>query len=254
MTDDDRQAGASGVDFASVHPLGGRGVAEVTLGEFATRWIMQVADVADIGRYASANTALREQVRTRSRVVFLGDSITEYWTGLQDLAPPGVQAVNRGIAGQGTVQMLLRIQEDVVNLDPDHLVLSAGINDLRAFVGDARSAGEAARIRVLRNVKSMADIARANGIGVTLGALTPVHDAAASPQSPHRDPGAIVGLNAELQALATRRGFGFLDYHAALVGPDGLMEPSLSDDGLHPNAAGYERMRRVLEGAGVLDA
>lgn len=242
----------TGVDRASVHPMGQRSAAEVTLAEFATRWVMQVADVSDIGRYAADNDRLRALPRPGRRIVFLGDSITEFWGDLQVLAPDGPQLVNRGISGQGTVQLLLRIQEDVVALDPDAMVLTVGANDIRAFVGDAASAGEAALIRIVRNVASLTDIARANGLKVALGAVTPVCDKPEAPQTKHRDPKAVVALNARLRELAEARGFRFLDYHSALVGTDGLMGQALTEDGLHPNLAGYERMAEVLHASGAL--
>lgn len=252
--DNDRTSDRTGVDRSSVHPLGQRSVAEVTLAEFATRWVMQVADVAGIGRYAADNDRLVGQPRPERRLVFLGDSITEFWGDLQGLAPDGPQLVNRGISGQGTVQMLLRIQEDVVALKPDAMILTAGANDIRAFVGDVRSAGEAAVIRILRNIASMTDIARAHGIAVTIGSMTPVCDKPGAPQTLHRDPGRIWELNEGLKAFAERSGFDFLDYHSALVGEDGLMRPEFTEDGLHPNWVGYEQMAGVLRASGLLMA
>ena len=241
----------TGVDWSSVHPLGQRSVAEVTLAEFATRWVMQVADIADIGRYAADNERLNAGPKPGRRIVFLGDSITEFWGDLQLLAPDGPQLINRGISGQGTVQMLLRIQEDVIGLSPDAMVLTAGANDIRAFVGDVSSAGEAALIRISRNIASMTDIARAHGIAATIGSMTPVCDKPDAPQTLHRDPGRIREFNVWLEAFAGRSGFGFLDYHSALVGADGLMEQAFTDDGLHPNGAGYERMAAVVETSGL---
>lgn len=241
-----------GVDHASVHPVGQRTLADVTLAEFATRWIMQVADVAQIGRYDADNAAIRAQAMSSRRIVFLGDSITEFWGDLQRLAPGGPQLINRGIAGQGTVQMLLRFQEDVVSLKPDTLILTAGTNDLRAFVGDAHGAGQAAIVRIMRNIASMTDIARAHGLAVVIGAVTPVRDLPGSSQTSVRDPACIRDLNVRLAEFAERSGFHLLDYHAVLVGEDGLMRSSFTDDGLHPNAEGYARMEAVLSASGLL--
>ena len=241
------------MDRSSVHPLGQRSAAEVTLAEFATRWVMQVADVAQIGRYAAENDRLRGKPRPGRRVVFLGDSITEFWGDLQVVAPDGPQLVNRGISGQGTVQMLLRIQEDVVDLTPDAMVLTAGANDIRAFVGEASAAGEAALIRIKRNIRSLTDIARANGIAVTIGSMTPVCDKPDAPQTLHRDPARIRELNVWLEAFAQRSGFGFMDYHAALVGEEGRMRQAFTDDGLHPNAKGYAAMAEVVRASKLFE-
>lgn len=243
-----------GLDLSAFHPLGARGVAEVTLGEFATRWLMQIADVAALGHYAEANARLAAEPKAARRVVFLGDSITEFWTDLEALAPAGARFVNRGIAGQGTVQMLLRFQDDVIALEPDALVLTAGANDIRAFVGHAVGAGEAARVRIRRTIASMTDIARAHGVEIAIGSVTPVCDTPDFAQTKVRDPDQIRLLNTELAAFATERGYRFLDYHAALAGPDGWMRAAFTDDGLHPNAEGYVRMTEVLKNAGLLGA
>jgi len=244
----------TGVDQSSVHMLGQRAVADVTLAEFATRWVMQVADVAQIGRYAAENARLRSDPTPSRRVVFLGDSITEFWGDLQRLAPAGPQLINRGIGGQGTVQMLLRIQEDVIDLKPDTMILTAGTNDLRAFVGDARFAGQAAIVRIMRNIASMTDIARAHGVTVAIGAVTPVCDLPEAHQTATRNPACIRDLNERLAGFAEGSGFPFLDYHTVTVDEDGLMCRSLTDDGLHPNVEGYARMESVLLASGLLEA
>jgi acyl-CoA thioesterase I len=44
-------------------------------------------------------------------------------------------------------------------------------------------------------------------------------------------------------------GAGFADYHAATAGADGLLRAELTNDGLHPNAAGYQLMQPVIESA-----
>src|SRR6185437_2711731 len=63
-----------------------------------------------------------------ARVVFMGDSITDFWHlehnfGTRDY-------INRGISGQTTPQMLLRFMADVVALKPKAVVILGGTNDL----------------------------------------------------------------------------------------------------------------------------
>ncbi len=68
--------------------------------------------------------------RDRHAVVFLGDSITQGWGGGLGAAFPGVKVANRGISGDTTRGVLLRLQEDVLALDPAAVVLLIGTNDL----------------------------------------------------------------------------------------------------------------------------
>jgi lysophospholipase L1-like esterase len=66
----------------------------------------------------------------RHAVVFLGDSITQGWGGGLGAAFPGVPVANRGINGDTTRGVLLRLQDDVLALDPAAVVLLIGTNDL----------------------------------------------------------------------------------------------------------------------------
>ena len=66
----------------------------------------------------------------RGAVVFLGDSITQGWGGGLGAAFPGVKVANRGISGDTSRGVLIRMKEDVLALDPAAVVLLIGTNDL----------------------------------------------------------------------------------------------------------------------------
>lgn len=63
-------------------------------------------------------------------LVFLGDSITQSWGDDLGDSFPGVKVANRGISGDTTRGMLLRLQDDVLALNPTGVVLLLGTNDL----------------------------------------------------------------------------------------------------------------------------
>ena len=63
-------------------------------------------------------------------MVFLGDSITQGWDEGLDAAFPGMKVANRGISGDTTRGVLIRLQEDVLALNPTAVVLLIGTNDL----------------------------------------------------------------------------------------------------------------------------
>ncbi len=63
-------------------------------------------------------------------VVFLGDSITQGWGDNMGGVFEGVKVANRGISGDTTRGMLLRLQEDVIALNPRAVVMLMGTNDL----------------------------------------------------------------------------------------------------------------------------
>ncbi len=63
-------------------------------------------------------------------LVFLGDSITQGWGDNMGGNFPGVKLANRGISGDTTRGVLIRLQEDVLTLKPSGVVLLIGTNDL----------------------------------------------------------------------------------------------------------------------------
>jgi lysophospholipase L1-like esterase len=63
-------------------------------------------------------------------IVFLGDSITQGWGDNMGNAFPGLNVANRGISGDTTRGVLIRLQEDVLALHPSAIVLLIGTNDL----------------------------------------------------------------------------------------------------------------------------
>lgn len=67
--------------------------------------------------------------KDQGALVFLGDSITQGW-GDVSTAFPGAKTANRGISGDTTRGVLIRLKEDVLDLNPSGVVLLIGTNDL----------------------------------------------------------------------------------------------------------------------------
>ena len=106
-------------------------------------------DWANFKKYANQNVEVQEKKKGEVRVVFLGNSIFEGWSVARPEFFKDKPYYNRGISGQVTAQMLLRFQDDVVQLQPDVLVLKAGINDI------AENAGPYDPQKTLNNIKSI---------------------------------------------------------------------------------------------------
>src|SRR5580692_12316026 len=83
-------------------------------------------DWAFVARYRQANASLEPDV---SRVVFMGDSITELW-GQQPFISGNPHYAGRGIGGQTTLQKLVRFRSDVIDLKPKLVHIMAGTNDV----------------------------------------------------------------------------------------------------------------------------
>src|SRR5207248_136009 len=101
-------------------PAGAAGRPALTQEQIAARQKAQQEQLANdwpnLARYREANRALPPAGDGETRVVFMGDSITELWARDPGnfLATKGY--IGRGIGGQTTPQMLIRFQQDVVEL------------------------------------------------------------------------------------------------------------------------------------------
>ena len=71
-----------------------------------------------------------ENKSEKGGIVFLGDSITQGWGKDFRGLFGDLNVVNRGISGDTSRGLLLRLKEDVINLDPSAVVLMIGANDL----------------------------------------------------------------------------------------------------------------------------
>jgi lysophospholipase L1-like esterase len=217
----------------------------------------QLLDWNQLGRYHEANRELMSRPVDPGRVVFLGDSITDGWNLAE--AFPGRPFVNRGISGQTTAQMLVRFYPDVIALQPEAVILLAGTNDI------ARNNGPQTLEMIQHNIMAMTELARVHDIKVILCALLPISDRTMTPagrggtppqrriQSVSRPPADILAFNAWLKAYAAEAGAVYADYYAATVDAEGFLREGTTNDGLHPNAAGYELMAPVAAAA-IADA
>ncbi len=200
-------------------------------------------DPADLARFVDDNIRLGPPKPGNARVVFFGDSITDFWR-LNEYFP-GRDFPNRGISGQTTGEMLQRFQADVVSLQPAAVVILAGTNDIAR--GVPLTAIEA-------NLTSMFELASFNKIRVIMASLLPVNDfnRAKDPnyeRSALRPPATIVQLNDWISRLCREKGCTYLDYYSKMVDAQSRLQAGLSDDGLHPNSSGYRIMAPLVEDA-----
>lgn len=183
-------------------------------------------------RFEAADDSMPLPAKGEKRVVFLGNSITEYWIDKDSAFFSNHHYINRGIGGQTTPQMLVRFREDVVNLHPAVVIILAGINDIAQNTGPSRIRN------VAGNIISMAEIARANGIKVILCSVLP---AIKFPWHPGINPiPDIKKLNSMLKSYAEQHHLTYVNYYSAVVDNEYGFKKELTVDGVHPNLAGYK--------------
>ncbi len=195
-------------------------------------------DWAQLCRYEVENRVLGVPAPGEKRVVFLGDSITEFWK----LADPELffgGVIDRGISGQTTAQMLVRFRQDVVALHPAAVHLMAGTNDI------AGNGGPTTLTAIKANFESMVELAEHNGIAVVLASVPPAADFGWRPGL-HPAP-TIVALNDWLKSYAAGKGLLYVDYHTALADAGLGLKKAFANDGVHPNRDGYAVMKPLAQ-------
>jgi lysophospholipase L1-like esterase len=209
----------------------------------------RLKDWPQLGRYHDANAKLAPAAKSEARVVFMGDSITDSWQNPKFGGFfPGKPYVDRGISGQTTPQMLIRFRPDVIALQPRVVVILAGTNDL------AGNTGPMTLEAIEDNLAAMADLAKANSIKVVFASVLPVSDYEQRDGKPivrttQRPPEKIKALNEWMKTYAANNKLTYLDYYSAMIDDKGFLRDELSEDGLHPNAKGYEIMAPLAEAA-----
>jgi lysophospholipase L1-like esterase len=208
-----------------------------TLEEQCKRELLPTLDFPQLAKYRADNARLISS-RAPVDVVFMGDSITEGW---KDKRPAFFSKgrIDRGISGQTTPQMVLRMMADVVALKPKAVHVMAGTNDVAGNTGPMTAAMSE------DNFRMMSDIARMHQIKVLIASIPP---AASFPWRPGLETrGRIAELNAWLKRFASETGATWVDYWPVLDDGTGAMKPGMAYDGVHPTQAGYDAMASVVE-------
>lgn len=180
---------------------------------------------------------LAESQKGKARVVFLGDSLTQGWpTMLWDKFFTPLDAVNYGIGGDGTPQILWRVQHGELQvIKPQAVVLMVGINNLwPGYSADHTAKGIRTIVETIRAQQPNARI-------LLLGIL-PIFD----PQDAAR--AWVVAVNRQIALLADNKNVYFLDLGKHLLEADGTRKPNFyAKDKLHLQEPAYEVISQQIE-------
>ena len=197
-------------------------------------------DWPNLSRYQDENRSVGIPEKGKQRVVFMGDSITEEWSNLYADYFDTEGYINRGIGGQTTPQMLIRFKPDVIDLEPDIVVILAGTNDIAGNTGPSNVK------MITDNIFSMAELARAHQIKVVLSSILPVFEYEWAKEI-KAVPATIDSVNDELKKYVNDHGLVYLDYFSSMVDERKGLNKDYTYDGVHPNQDGYILMSSLAE-------
>ena len=198
------------------------------------------SDWPNLAKYRKANEELKDSSSSGDRIVLVGDSITEGWTEFNPGFFQENNMVNRGISGQTTPQMLIRLKQDAIHLDPKIIIINGGTNDIWGNTGPSTPD------MIIDNLCSMAEITAKKNIQVVLSTILPVY------QYPDRDdiidpPKTISFINSVLQDYCKKNSLAFLDYFSPMADEKKGLRSDYGTDGVHPNKQGYSVMEQVVK-------
>lgn len=192
-------------------------------------------DWANLKKYESENNSHELSLNS---VVFMGDSITEFWKTINPDFFGLNNFVNPGISGQTTPQMLLRFRQDVIDLKPLKVVILVGINDI------AENTGPISVEQIMQNIIAMVELAKANNIKVILCSVLPANKFSWNPKLLPAEK--VIQFNQMIATYANKHEITYIDYYTAMVDENKGLQKKYGDDGVHPNLEGYKVMEELV--------
>jgi lysophospholipase L1-like esterase len=172
----------------------------------------------------------------RAQVLFLGDSRMQEWP---DLPRDRFVTVNAGGGGETTAQILLRAGATLDAVQPELVVLQAGVNDLKT-IGALPDRARETEAKCLANLSTLVALARERGARVVLVPILPT----AAPSFARR-----LVWSSEIEAARRRVNAGLRKRFAGAAGVALLDEHVLSADTtdyrdtLHFSAQAYTKLQ-----------
>lgn len=188
------------------------------------------------GNYAQRVANFRTYPNSEKDIIFLGNSITEYtnWNELLQLP----EARNRGISGDISFGVLERLDE-VTEGKPARIFILIGINDIARNIPDEV---------ILQNYRRMISRIRAASPSTKLyfNSLLPVNNTFPDRNHFNKDEH-IAAVNEGLKKICQEENITLIDIHPLFLDTEKRLDKQYTYDGLHLNAAGYQRWAIILK-------
>lgn len=179
------------------------------------------------------------KIAEKGKAVMIGDSIVEMFP-LSEFFEEKIY--NRGISGDTSGEMLKRLENTAIPLAPKKAVIWVGTNDLQA---------EVPLSDIAANVEKAANLLKEKfNTEIYIVSVIPVNTKSADENIVRtvgiRKNSNITSLNEKYKHLCEKNGYCYIDVYSKLVENNSLPD-GLSEDGLHPNVAGYIQISKIIK-------
>lgn len=180
-------------------------------------------------------TEIEEKVP--ENIVFLGDSITEFY----DLEKhyPNNKVVNSGIGGNNTQDILDDMKNRVYRYNPSKLFLLIGTNDLdqkrdiEDIIEDTKE--------IIKNIKENRE-----NTTIYVESIYPVNKELKNNKTRNRNNENIKAINEKMKEYCEKEKITFIDIYNELKDEEDNLKEEYTTDGLHLNDEGYDVVTKMI--------
>jgi len=210
-------------------------LAFVTTVAFAQRTWDTIPNLPDL--YRQRTELFKKEPVVKGKIVFLGNSITQGGNWKRLLGDSTV--INRGIGGDITFSMLLRL-DDVIQRAPSKVFLLIGINDISKGIPEEV---------IMENIFTIVSRIRSGSpkTEIFVQSILPLNPSVKDFPEKYDKQEQVTILNTQLQKYAERLKYTFVDLFPKFLDKENRLDEKYTGDGLHLNAAGYARWVAVLK-------
>ena len=177
-----------------------------------------------------------EDIRKKENIVFLGDSITEFYP-IHDIYLD-LPIVKSGVSGYKTTDILDKMDEMVYRYNPTKVFILIGTNDLNN--DDPKEVEENIK-KIVENIKNNRKMAK-----IYVESIYPVNKSVNENVVSNRNNGKIKEVNSNIEEYCKKNNITYIDVYSLLEDEDGNLDKKYTEDGLHENDLGYARISQVL--------
>ncbi len=176
---------------------------------------------------------------TKEKVVFAGDSITDFYDLEQYYHYDNKTLVNSGVGGYKTTNIIKKFKNLIEQHKADKLFLMIGTNDL---------GGGTDRDVVVANIKEIIEMTKEQSPGtkIYLESIYPVNLSKRSANE-KRNNEDIRYINIQLKKYCDENNITYLEVYPLLADENGNLKEEYTEDGLHLNSAGYRVVTDYLK-------
>lgn len=176
---------------------------------------------------------------SKEKIVFAGDSITDFYDLGQYYQYDNKILVNSGVSGYKTTNIIKKFKNLIEQHQADKLFLMIGTNDL---------GGGTDRDEVISNIKNIIEMTKSQSpdTKIYLESIYPVNLSKRS-NTEKRNNEDIRYINIQLKKYCEENDITYLEVYSLLADSNGELKGEYTEDGLHLNNAGYDVITSYLK-------